>query len=83
MQIVRLTATVIYYALRDQSDGSYINCWLVDQLVGILCLVFSPCSLDLGRQKHVLISDIVFLSELLVNIFKFGFLLRFDHICYV
>lgn len=83
-QTVRLTATVIYYPLRDQSDGSYINCWLVDQLVGILCLVFSPCSLDLGTQKHALISNIVlFPSELLVNIFKFGFLLRFDHICYV
>lgn len=68
-QTVRLTATVIYYALRDQSDGSYINCWLVDQLVGILCLVFSPCSLDLGTQKHALISNIVlFPSELLLNL---------------
>lgn len=42
------------------------------------------CSLDLGTQKHVLISDIVlFLSELLVNIFKCGSLFRFDRICYI
>lgn len=51
MQIVRLTATVIYYALRDQSDGSYINCWLVDQLVGILCLVFPPMLIRFRQTK--------------------------------